>query len=200
MERGRQILMCGCLLSTHYWGPSLQPRHVPWLGVELTTIWFTVALNALSHTSQSHPLKLYKYQYPFACIQNRNSYRKEKNISFYLVGFYKHLLNLWVLQLLKGGVEWDEMVYIQTGHLREMFVSLVLPLMCLWTRRLSFSCWWKCEFGGCFFKTDEIVIGRDRTIWIMGLKRGDNWWRKQEIWTYKKGIKGNDKFDQKQKT
>ena len=23
-----------------YWGPGLQPRHVPWLGIELATLWF----------------------------------------------------------------------------------------------------------------------------------------------------------------
>ena len=28
-ERGREISMCGCLLHTPYWGPGLQPRHVP---------------------------------------------------------------------------------------------------------------------------------------------------------------------------
>ena len=32
-ERGRETLMCGCLLHT--------PRHVPWLGVEPATSWFT---------------------------------------------------------------------------------------------------------------------------------------------------------------
>ena len=33
--------MCGCLSRTPYWGPGLQPRHVPWLGIELVTLWFT---------------------------------------------------------------------------------------------------------------------------------------------------------------
>ena len=32
--------MCGCLLSTLYWGPGLQCRHVPWLGIEPMTLWF----------------------------------------------------------------------------------------------------------------------------------------------------------------
>ena len=32
--------MCGCLLRTPYWGPGRQPRHVPWLGRELVTLWF----------------------------------------------------------------------------------------------------------------------------------------------------------------
>ena len=33
--------MCGRLLSTPYWGPGPQPRHVPWLGIELATLWLT---------------------------------------------------------------------------------------------------------------------------------------------------------------
>ena len=33
--------MCGCLLHVPYWGPGLQPRHVPWLEIEPATLWFT---------------------------------------------------------------------------------------------------------------------------------------------------------------
>ena len=33
--------MCGCLLCASYWGPGLQPRHVPQLGIEQATLWFT---------------------------------------------------------------------------------------------------------------------------------------------------------------
>ena len=33
--------MCDCLLHTPTWGPGPQPRHVPWLGIELATLWFT---------------------------------------------------------------------------------------------------------------------------------------------------------------
>ena len=32
--------MCGCLSHILYWEPGLQPRHVPWLGIELATLWF----------------------------------------------------------------------------------------------------------------------------------------------------------------
>ena len=39
-KRGRETSMCGWLLYTPYWGPSPQPRHVPWLGIELVTLWF----------------------------------------------------------------------------------------------------------------------------------------------------------------
>ena len=40
-EKGRYTWMCGCLLSAPYWGPGLQPRHVPWLGIKLVTLWFS---------------------------------------------------------------------------------------------------------------------------------------------------------------
>ena len=39
-ERARTS-MCGCLSCTPYWGPDPQPRHVPWLGTEPVTLWFT---------------------------------------------------------------------------------------------------------------------------------------------------------------
>ena len=40
-ERGRETSMCGCHSCTPYWGPGPQPRNVPWLGIELATLWFT---------------------------------------------------------------------------------------------------------------------------------------------------------------
>ena len=33
-----------CVVASHVpqpWGPGPQPRHVPWLGIELVTLWFT---------------------------------------------------------------------------------------------------------------------------------------------------------------
>ena len=33
--------MCSCLLLTPSWGPGLRPRHVSWLGIEPSTLWFT---------------------------------------------------------------------------------------------------------------------------------------------------------------
>ena len=33
--------MCGCLSRAPYWGPGLQPRRVPSLGIKLMTLWFT---------------------------------------------------------------------------------------------------------------------------------------------------------------
>ena len=39
-EKETEISMCGCLSCGPHWGPGLQPRHVPRLGIELTTLWF----------------------------------------------------------------------------------------------------------------------------------------------------------------
>ena len=39
-ERGKETLMCGCLLCAHYWGPGLQPMHMPLLGIKPATLWF----------------------------------------------------------------------------------------------------------------------------------------------------------------
>ena len=44
-KRGRET-SCGrdtsisCLLHVPNWGPGLHRRHEPWLGIELTTLWF----------------------------------------------------------------------------------------------------------------------------------------------------------------
>ena len=37
----RKTSMCGCLSCSPYWGPGLQPRHVPRLGIKLVTLWCT---------------------------------------------------------------------------------------------------------------------------------------------------------------
>ena len=47
LERGREgeregeTLMCGCLTCAPYYGPGPQPQHMPWLGIERATLWFT---------------------------------------------------------------------------------------------------------------------------------------------------------------
>ena len=39
-KRGIETSMCGCPLHTPYWGPNLQPKHVPLLGIKPATLWF----------------------------------------------------------------------------------------------------------------------------------------------------------------
>ena len=40
-QGGRETSVCGCFSLAPCWGPRPQPRHVPWLGIELVTLWFT---------------------------------------------------------------------------------------------------------------------------------------------------------------
>ena len=40
-KQGRETSVCSCLSCAPYWGPGLQPRHVPWLGIELVTLWLS---------------------------------------------------------------------------------------------------------------------------------------------------------------
>ena len=39
-EKEREISMCGGLSCSPHWGPGLQPRRVPWLGIKPETLWF----------------------------------------------------------------------------------------------------------------------------------------------------------------
>ena len=54
LERGggreRETSVCGCLSHAPKWGPGLQPRHVPWLRIELATLWFS----ARTQTTELH--------------------------------------------------------------------------------------------------------------------------------------------------
>ena len=38
---GKETSMCVCLSCAPYWEPGLQPRHVPSLGIEPVTLWFS---------------------------------------------------------------------------------------------------------------------------------------------------------------
>ena len=40
-KRGRETPVCSCLSHAPYWGPGPQPRHVPQLGIEPVTPWFS---------------------------------------------------------------------------------------------------------------------------------------------------------------
>ena len=39
-EREWETSMWGCLSCAPNWGPGPKPRHVPWLGIELVTVWY----------------------------------------------------------------------------------------------------------------------------------------------------------------
>ena len=39
-KRGWETSMCGWLSRSPHWRPGPHPRHVPWLGIKLVTLWF----------------------------------------------------------------------------------------------------------------------------------------------------------------
>ena len=51
-EKERETALCACLSHVPYWGPGLQPRHVPCLGIEPATLWYTGWHSIHWHTSQ----------------------------------------------------------------------------------------------------------------------------------------------------
>ena len=93
----------GCLSHTRNWGPGPQPRHVPWLGTELTTFQFTDQ-HSIHYTNQGylHSLNAYKrvvskltYLYikrnlellhdQYACVKNRLGWYHEFLQNFQLL-------------------------------------------------------------------------------------------------------------------
>ena len=60
-KRGRKISLCGFLSRTPYWGPGPQPRHVPWLEIELVTLWFA----ACTHSTEQHQPGFTSYVWVF---------------------------------------------------------------------------------------------------------------------------------------
>ena len=63
-KKGRETSVCGCLSRGPHWGPGLQPRHGPGLGIELGTLWFA----ACAQSTEPHQpgLKLYVQVWPGA--------------------------------------------------------------------------------------------------------------------------------------
>ena len=55
-ERGREgeNINVWLPLSAPNWGPGLQPRHVPWLGIEPAAFWFKGRHSIQSHTAQGY--------------------------------------------------------------------------------------------------------------------------------------------------
>ena len=51
-QRGGETSVCGCPSRGPHWGSGPQPRHVPWLGIKLATLWFTAHAQSMSYTSQ----------------------------------------------------------------------------------------------------------------------------------------------------
>ena len=60
--RGKLI---GCLSHAPYWGPGPQPRHVPWLGTRVVTLWFIGWHSIHSATPARTLVIIFKKQYKF---------------------------------------------------------------------------------------------------------------------------------------
>ena len=56
---GRETSMCGCLLCGAQWGPGLQPRYVPWLGIEPVNLWFAAHAQSIELHQPGQNLKFY---------------------------------------------------------------------------------------------------------------------------------------------
>ena len=80
-KRRRETSMCGCLSVAPHWGPGLQPRHVPWLGIEPTTLYFAARAQStqLYQPGQNFIFTLnksyqhYTYYYGSYCLLCTNS-------------------------------------------------------------------------------------------------------------------------------
>ena len=65
-KRERETPVCGCVSLGPHWRPGLQPRHLPWLGGEPETLWFTDH----AHSTELHQPGLwmfFKSGYPYVC-------------------------------------------------------------------------------------------------------------------------------------
>ena len=87
--RGSGLSVCGCLSCALYQGPGLQPRHVPWLGIELATPWFEARTQ---YTELHQP----GHEYPFNLHQQKWSGWLFLFKSFHVLGLMTTVsLNVW---------------------------------------------------------------------------------------------------------
>ena len=85
--------MCGCFLHVPLsWGPGLQPRHVPWLGIEPVTFWFAGQHSIHWATPTRASFMFFKHYLP----PNYKSFRPQKTwICFWLCIFKLGLRPFW---------------------------------------------------------------------------------------------------------
>ena len=65
--------MCGCLSCASYLGSGPQPRHVPWLGIEPATLWFT-GLHSIHSATPTRAL-VHSHMYGFFTLIVEDNYR-----------------------------------------------------------------------------------------------------------------------------
>ena len=81
-EKGRKTTMCGCLSRTPCWGPGLQPRLVPCLGIHLETFWFS----GHHQSTEPHQPGLSPSLYSSRPSPESIKGNKIKNKRFYIIG------------------------------------------------------------------------------------------------------------------
>ena len=67
-KRWRETSMCGCLSHTPFRWPGLQPRHVPWRGIELVTIWFTGRCQSTESQQPGHKCYFFLKPLKHTCL------------------------------------------------------------------------------------------------------------------------------------
>ena len=60
--------MCGFISHDPHWRPGPQPKHVPWLGIELATLWFAGPCSILLSYNQPRLGEVYDYTFDLLII------------------------------------------------------------------------------------------------------------------------------------
>ena len=69
-ERERNINVWLPLTRLLLWGPCLQPRHVPWLGIEPVTFWFPIHWATPARAFLCMHVCMYACMYVYLCVMN----------------------------------------------------------------------------------------------------------------------------------
>ena len=96
-ERERKINVWYCLSHPPHWGPGLQPRCVPWLGIEPVTLWFT-GWHSTTEPHQPGQQISFKWYWMFLFLDIREGREKERErnciffnkflyLSYYMAGY-----------------------------------------------------------------------------------------------------------------
>ena len=65
--------MCGCLSHTLNYGLGPQPRHVPWLGIEPVTLWFT-GWHSIHWATPARAIILFSIDHLYITSQNSTKF------------------------------------------------------------------------------------------------------------------------------
>ena len=88
--------MCGCLSHTPKLGPGLQPRHVPWLGIEPATLWFA-GWHAIHWATPARAFSPLFWYYSVALVQQVSSliFKIEIYFMYHKINLFKLELSVW---------------------------------------------------------------------------------------------------------